>query len=372
MTNFSRRQFLKQFGAFSVGFLTAARSVFPSFDLPATEAPFELLVVGDSLIFGQGLEEKDKFYTLTKNWLEKDFFAAKRQVNLKMKAHSGATVTLHETEAEALQKAKKPENTIYNPEISVGFPSIWAQLDGAKNEYENPEKVNLVMLTGGIADLEVAKILDIFGSAKKFRAAVPKYCFEKMSELLEHSAETFPNALIAVIGYYPMVSKRSSTREVFNTVLELYGFPRITKPLLNNPLTKPILKMMRQNIINRSKFWAEHSTIELQKAVDRLNSKLGREQAIFIKSPITEENCYGTKNSLLWSMAKEGRSEDVLYDERAAVCNRELADLTKSKEVNYSMRFCELAGVGHPNIEGSKAYAEAIKNKLKPIFQTWI
>ncbi|MEP6901808.1 MAG: hypothetical protein ABJA66_08665 [Actinomycetota bacterium] len=371
MTNFSRRQFLKYFGAFSVGFLTA-RSVYSSLNLPENSAPFELLVVGDSLIFGQGLSEENKFYFLVKEWLAKEFFAEKRAVNLKVKAHSGATITLHETEAEALRKAKKPENTIYNPEISVGFPSIWAQIDGAKNEYENPEKVNLIMLTGGIADLEVANILDIFGSQKKFREAVPKYCFEKMSELLEHSACAFPNALIAVIGYYPMVSKRSSTPEVFNAVLELYGFPRITKPLLNSLLTKPILKMMRQNIINRSKFWAENSTVELQKAVDRLNSKLGRQQAIFIKSPITEENCFGTKNSLLWRMAKKGRSEDALYEERSAVCRRELADLTKSREVNYSMRFCELAGVGHPNIEGSKAYAEAIKTQLKPIFQTLI
>ncbi len=368
MTNFSRRQFLKQFGAFSAGFFTV-RNVFPSFNLPETAAPFEFLVVGDSLIFGQGLQEEHKFYFLVKEWLEKEFFAGKRMVNLKTKAHSGATITLHDDEAEVLRKANKPENTFYNPELSTGFPSIWAQLDSARAEYQNPHAVNLVMLTGSIADIAVGNILNIFGSQKNFREQVPKYCFEKMFELLEHSAEIFPNALIAVVGYYPMVSKKSATQKVFNAILELYEFPRMTKPLLNNPLTKPILKIIRQKIINRSKFWAENSALELQKAVDRLNSKLGRRQAIFIKSPITEENCFGTKKSLLWGMAKKGRSEDEIYDQRSAACRRELADLTKNNEVDYSMRFCELAGIGHPNIEGSKTYAEAIKARLAPIFQ---
>ncbi len=368
MEKTSRRQFLKQFGAFSAVCLTA-RNAFSSFDLPETDAPFEFLVVGDSLIFGQGLREEHKFYFLVKEWLAKEFFAGKRPVNLKVKAHSGATITLHDSEAKALRKINKPENTLYNSEISLGFPSIWSQIDTAKKEYNLPNAVNLVMLTGGITDIEVANILDIFGDEKAFREAVPKYCGEKMSELLQHSAETFPNALIAVVGYYPIISKNSSTRKVFDAIMEVYDFPPISKPILNNPLTKPFLKMIRKRVINRSKFWAENSNIELQKSVDRLNSKLGKQQAIFIKSPITEENCFGTKNSLLWGMAKKGRSEDEIYDDRIIACRRELIELTKNKEVNYSMRFCELAGIGHPNIAGSTAYAETIKTRLKEVFE---
>ena len=364
MKKTSRRQFLKHFGAFSAVCLTA-RNAFSAYDLPETDAPFEFLVVGDSLIFGQGLREQHKFYFLVKEWLANEFFAGKRAVNLKVKAHSGATITLHEAEVVVLKKINKPENMLYNPEISVGFPSIAAQIDTAKKEYKLPEKVQLIMLTGGITDIEVANILDIFGDEKAFREAVPKYCGEKMSELLAHSAETFPNALIAVVGYYPIISNKSQTRKVFDAIMEVYNFPRMSKPVLNNPLTKPFLKMIRKRVIKRSKYWAENSNIELQKSVDNINSKLGKQRAIFIKSPITEENCFGTKNSLLWGMAKKSRSEDEIYDERTAACRRELTELTKNKEVNYSMRFCELAGLGHPNVEGSKAYAEAIKEQLR-------
>ena len=101
MTNISRRQFLKRIGVFSAVFLTAPNVVFPSFGLPAGDAPFEFLVIGDSLVWGQGLEEKDKFYMLARNWLETEVFAGKRAVNLKVKAHSGATLTFHDAEAEA-------------------------------------------------------------------------------------------------------------------------------------------------------------------------------------------------------------------------------------------------------------------------------
>ncbi|MBS1793157.1 MAG: hypothetical protein JSS81_04850 [Acidobacteria bacterium] len=369
MTNFSRRQFLKQLGALAAVCLTA-RAGRPSFELPEADRPFDFLVVGDSLIWGQGLEEKDKFYTLTKNWLENEFFAGRRRVELKMKAHSGATIFLHDDEAAALKKTGRTENTFFDPEVAVGFPSIKAQLDNAKAEYESPENVDLILLTGGITDLAVANILNIFGSEKEFRALVPKYCDEDLSRLLDYAAAAFPNALLAVVGYYPMISKKSSTHAVFNAILEIYGFSGPVKPLMNNPLTLPVLKMMRKQVIKRSDFWADESAAGFRNAVARVNAKAGRRRALFIESPVTADNCFGTKNSLLWGMGKKGRGEDPLYDARRAACGRDFAELAKNKEVGYSVRACELAGIGHPNVAGSKAYAEAIENALAPVLES--
>lgn len=365
MKTCSRRQFLETTAIAAGGMLMLRRF---SFGQTATEvAPFEFLVAGDSLMYGQGLDEKDKIYTLAKNWLERDVFAGKRAVNLKMKAHSGATLFLHDEPAAALRKAGKPENTFYNSEIPVGYPSIRTALATAKEEYDDPSKVELIMLSGGITDIAVANILNIFGSARAFRAAVPVYCNDKLYELLRFAVESFPNARVAVLGYYPMVSKRSSTHAVFNAVLEMFSFPRFSKPFLNNFLTSPILKMMRQKVINRSRFWAENSALEQRKAIARINSDFGAEKAIFVPSPITDASCVGTKNSLLWGMAKKGRTNDPYYDRRRAACRTELAPLIKNKEIDYSVRFCELAGVGHPNVEGAKAYAASIKQTLEPI-----
>jgi hypothetical protein len=46
-----------------------------------------------------------------------------------------------------------------------------------------------------------------------------------------------------------------------------------------------------------------------------------------------------------------------------------LPDLKKTTGVDYPVRFCEIAAVGHPNIEGSRAYAESIKMTLGPVLR---
>jgi len=75
MKEYSRRQFLKHIGA-SAAFLLASRNVLSSPDnfFSADSQPFEMLVIGDSHISGQGLLEKNKFYYLVKEWLQHEVF----------------------------------------------------------------------------------------------------------------------------------------------------------------------------------------------------------------------------------------------------------------------------------------------------------
>ncbi|MCB1026042.1 MAG: hypothetical protein KDB79_16720, partial [Acidobacteria bacterium] len=169
---------------------------------------------------------------------------------------------------------------------------------------------------------------------------------------------------IAVVGYFPIVSKKSSTGEVYNAILELYKFPRFTKPVMNNILTKQFFKIFHNKTSKRSRIWAGDSTVALQSAVDRINKKTGRQSAVFVGSPITEDRSFGTKNSLLFGMAKKGRSEDPFYDTRVEVCEKTIKSL-KDVDLKFRSRFCELSAIGHPNIEGAKAYAEAITQKLQ-------
>ncbi|NJM53676.1 MAG: hypothetical protein HC846_09980 [Blastocatellia bacterium] len=102
MSNFSRRQFLKSLGAMATLFVANRTGL----SFAQNSGDFEMLVVGDSVIWGQGLEEKDKTYTLIKNWLETEL---DKRVNLKVKAHSGATIFLHEKESELLKNPKNPK-----------------------------------------------------------------------------------------------------------------------------------------------------------------------------------------------------------------------------------------------------------------------
>lgn len=367
MPNYSRRKFLKQIGAFSTLFL-ASRDAFSLPNLIKYDKDFEMLVVGDSLIAGQGLKKEDKFITLTKKWLEIELFKGKRKVNLKNKSHSGARIYLSEKEKKALKKAGKDLDKFYHPEVNFSFPSMKTQVEVATKEYEkegkSTEDVNLILLTGGLTNLDSSYIINPFNKNKTLREKIDEFCNHMMFNFLQITVNTFPNALITVVGYFPMVSKYSSTGKIYNSVLELYGLPRPIKPVMNNILTKQLFKPLHHKMNRRSRIWLEGSNKALQTAVQRINKLHNKQKAIFVKSPIKEENAYGTKNTLLFGMAKKGRTEDPNYDERVRVCGKTIKEM-KDVELKFKTRFCELSGIGHPNVAGSQAYAEAIKKRLK-------
>jgi len=226
MEEYSRRQFLKQLGA-AAGLFLLSRSVLslPNFDFSGDSKTFEMLVVGDSHISGQGLQEKNKFYYLVKEWLQTDIFGESRKVNLKVKAHSGSRIYLHEDELEAMQKAGDDINKFYHQEANLSSPSIQMQIDVARKEYADANAVNLVMLSGGITDVLVANTINPFLKEKKMRALIHKYCNEAMFGLLEQTTGAFPNAQVVVLGYFPIISTKSDVNKISRYLFKPVKFP---------------------------------------------------------------------------------------------------------------------------------------------------
>ena len=365
----SRREFLKQLGA-AAAFVLATRGAGALAESDEKRA-FEFLIVGDSIVWGQGLAEKDKFCSLTADWLRKEVFAGRRDVDLKMKAHSGSTLRFHTVEAEKYKSAGRDEAYPYAPELTVSFPSIWKQIEVAAGEYHaagNARGADLIMLSGGINDITISKVLDPFGDNSKLPGEIEKYCGNGLFDVLDHAAENHPNALIAVVGYFPMLSPKTPSGKLLNVWLESMRFPRFAKPIANNGIVRPLFfNKLRRKSIARSRIWIDESNKSQQAAVDRLNAKFARPRAVFIKSPITEDTCFETPNTLLFRMNKNGVVEDPLYRERLAECHEALPALKASTHIDYSLRLCEIATAGHPNAAGSRAYAEAIKTQLAPL-----
>jgi hypothetical protein len=358
----TRREFLASLGLLALCGASAryadSRSV--------QEADFELLVVGDSLIWGQGLDEDDKFYTLTRDWLADEVFGNDRRVNLTLKAHSGSTIKFHADEAAAFKKAGRLETHSVKPEINVSFPSIWKQVDVAAAEFEaNGRSPDLVMLTGGVADITVPKLLDPFGDNAELPRLISRYCRDDMFDLLLHISDAFPRTLIAVIAYFPIISPHTRRSRLFNSWLEAMAVPRFAKSIISNPITRPMLDGIRRKGIKRSRIWFDESNRCFQEAVAKLNGIKGRRQAVFVPSPITERTCLETPASMLFGIEKKGRVNDPLYGHRVRECGEALRELKRSTGLKYSTRHCEIAAVGHPNKDGSRAYAEAIKTVLR-------
>lgn len=359
----SRRRFL--FGLGAAGIFLVAGKGRPVFARdPST---FHVLVVGDSLIWGQGLEEHQKFYYLTKEWLESEVLNGVPPVHLNVRAHSGSTIRLNAKEKAALDRAQRNGDHALHPEVNVSFPTIERQIELAGGDYADPGNVDLVMLSGGIPDVGVAKIINPLESNIRLLSDIELYCYGHMSELLAKTAGSFPNSVIAVIGYYPLITRQTPMKRIVNDILELYRVPRWLKPLINNPVKRNLWRLWRGKMIRRSEIWHARSNEAFQRAVDDLNGKNGKQRAVFVQSPISEGVSYGTKGSLLYTVGKGGKAADPIGSVRWTECNQSLPELRRATDLKYSTRFCELASVGHPNPEGSRAYAESIKTALKPL-----
>jgi hypothetical protein len=148
-------------------------------------------------------------------------------------------------------------------------------------------------------------------------------------------------------------------------VLEVSNFPDALKALVNNPLNRTLLKHYTNKMIARSMLWAEGSTIEFKKTVARLNAGLGIQRAVFVDSPIREENSLGAPNTLVFELGKNDKPQDPMAAERKAICQETLPGLRESTDLKFGTRVCEMAGIGHPDQEGAKAIAEAIQRALR-------
>ncbi|MBK9163230.1 MAG: hypothetical protein IPM21_04850 [Acidobacteria bacterium] len=327
----------------------------------------EMLVLGDSLIWGQGLREEEKFYYLTKRWLEDDVFKGNGRVRLTVKAHSGSTIKLDPDESEALERGNRSAFEELHPEVNVSFPTIEKQLRTAHSEHRDPAAVDLIMLSGGIPDVGVAKIINPLESNKKLRERIDLYCRRHMGELVIEAAEKFPNSLIILVGYYPIITRHSPMKRIVNDIMELYSVPGWAKPPINNPATRAIWRLWRGKMIKRSRIWHEGSNAAFASVVEGLNASAGRERAVFVPSPIDERQAFGAKNSLLFTVGRKGSPADAIGETRLRECPPALEQLRRETRLKYSTRFCELASVGHPTPEGSAAIAAAIQNRLDPL-----
>ena len=364
MNQVSRRQFIGQFGMTAAAVLAAKRLTFGS---PSWHRPFEMLVVGDSHMSGQGLKEDYKFYHLVKEWLRKDVFAEKRDVQLKVKAHSGARIELHPDELSKMQAAGDDIFKPHHQEANLSQPSIRTQIDIARKEYDDPKLVDLVMLSGGITDVLVANTVNPFFSEKKLKMLVRQYCNDGMHSLLKHAAAIFPNAQIVVVGYFPIVSTTSDVNKVSRYLFKAVKFPHPLGVAFTNGASKQLMKVLRKKMAERSRLWVAESDRALSDAVMRTNNSLERDRVVFVESPITEDRSFGTEKSMLWDTDNDNLPADQRYGERKEICPKVFSELKHHHYGKMSVRMCELAAIGHPNVEGARATADAITAKLTPV-----
>lgn len=366
MAKISRREFLENAAVASI-FAVFGRDILARTSLAADQ--LKVLVVGDSFIWNQGLREEDKFYSIITDRFRSGLVPAFSKIDLKVKAHSGARIRLHPKQLEKMKKVGQETDKFYYPEADISFPSITTQLDTARKEYRDPNSVGLVMLSGGITDLVVGNAVNPFLKKSKFLRMVHQYCHVEMKGLLEHVTETFPKAKVLVFGYFPIVSTKSDVNKIVKYLMKIVRFPHELQWLITNGFSKQFMKIVRKATSNRSRLWFIRSNAELAEAVDNVNARFDKPRIALVESPVTEETCFATKNSLLWSLDHDNLPEDDLYLERKEKCPEVFREIKYKPFGLLSVRLCELASVAHVNKAGSIAYANAALPKVLELFR---
>lgn len=353
---------------------TAAFADCPNQVKPSGDDPLQLLVLGDSIMWGQGLKDEEKFSSRVKCWLQEK---TNREVKLHVEAHSGAVIS-----GSALAK---PTFTASDGEVNLTSPTINEQLDHAVQFYkENQASPTLILMNGCINDIGVKNLLAASTPLEDLRAQVKQNCGEKMQLLLQRVRKSFPQAHVVVTGYYPIASSQTADN----------AFLRLLVKKLNNqrPEARSMTdKEMRHRLIAISDEWYKSSTANLAEAVMKTNSDTASPRVMFAEIQFGPEHLFAAPETLLWtflfaSTKASGfakvvvllsfgtaayKANDHVRESRIKSCEETFKKPTGVKEEKKQKEdredlflICRYASLGHPNHMGALIYAEAIKGQL--------
>ena len=214
----------------------------------------QMLVLGDSIMWGQGLRDEEKFSSRVKCWLEEK---TDREVKVHVEAHSGAVIS------GAI--ATRPLYRTANGEVNLTSPTINEQLDHAVNFYKATHTTpTLTLVNGCINDVGVKNLLAVATPLEDLRAQIKKVV-ARHAAAVDARPNQFSGTLVLVTSYYPIVSAQTADN----------AFLRLLVKKLNNqrPEARRMSdKEMRQRLIAISNEWYRDSTASLAEAVLQTNA----------------------------------------------------------------------------------------------------
>ena len=346
---------------------------------PSAEDPLRMLVLGDSIMWGQGLKRERKFWWRIKCWLEEK---TGREVLEKVVAHSGAHLDNPAT--------TPPRFTSNDGEVNLPFPTVNQQLDGALAYYGNERlKVELVLLDGCINDVDVSNLLDATAAPEAIRQRIIGPCLNGMHALLQRVTKTFPNAQVLVTGYFRIVSTDTDDNAFLRQLVKKINSGKPEARRMTD-------KQMRDRLITISELWYKVSTASLEEAVRRINQEHKAEglrlRTSFVEIGFSPEHSFAAASTLLWNFmfgstnlsgirkvivalsfgTAAYKPNDDVRESRVKSCNAAFKKPKGTKETKIEkesrenhLLICRYASLGHPNQMGALIYAEAIKGKLQ-------
>ena len=345
---------------------------------PSNNDPLDMLVIGDSILWGQGLKKERKIWWRVKCWLQEK---TGREVREKIEAHSGASI---ESAGNELLYSSNGEVPSYTPTVNQ-------QVAVARQHYVDPGVVDLVLVNGCINDVDVRNLLNAATNLQRLETNIKEACGERMQRLLGRVAREFPNAHLIVTGYYNIFSDETDHN-------------RFTRMLVKNLTSRTrddeemSDKEMRRRLVDISNLWYRVSTVSLNRAVNAANTELANPRVRFAEIDFQPEHAFAAPETLLWNFKFAStnltglrqaiviltlgtaayKSNDQVRELRSKSCKEIYEQFKKKNETKQekqsresSYLACRYASLGHPNQMGALLYAEAIKGQLLGIITNW-
>jgi lysophospholipase L1-like esterase len=305
---------------------------------------FHIVMIGDSIAWGNGLKKENRYYYLVADWLHK---ILNKPVDVTVYAHSGAKISSSET-----QTGEK-----IDPNLNSDLPTLMDQAESAKNL----GSADLVLISGGINDIDVMKVIDIYTPANDIEAR-SQSIKDPMKNLLLYISSKNKKAKIIVTNYYPLITddtNQDAIYGIFNILSQLFGRAQIDLlDTLNH----------KSRLTENSYTFSSVSLTSLSSAVKEADNGAGRIRLALVNFPA--DRCYGTSGTWLWKLTTKKilvpTSDDELFEYRSTLCKP--IELTTLLDINNYIDY--INAMGHPNIAGAQEYARAIKsalNKYQPI-----
>lgn len=341
--------------------------------------PINLLVLGDSILWGQGLKEEHKAWHQVKGWLEQ---TTGRKVNERIEAHSGALIGTAEDPPRT--------ETAVGGEVNRAVPTVNEQLDDAVRSYADAAQVDLVLVDGCINDIDARRLLNAANTPAGIRELAQTKCGAPVEALLERVASSFPNAQVILTGYYPIISEKTSNDLFMRGLSRRLYTPENGEPHRSD-------KELRQRLIAISKEWYQSSNEKLASAAHTVDVKLAasgsRRRVLFAGVSFLPEYGFGAYDSRLWGFDASFlrkmlvifafgkvsiRTNDETRSQRSTSCKEalkgpagETKDQKRARE--WRLMLCNLAAIGHPNRKGAAMYTDAIGRQLKSLLDAgWL
>jgi len=321
---------------------------------------FHMLVIGDSIQWGQGLQEHEKMHRIVEDEI-KSTLANKMALHKAVLAHSGATIGQETPD-------KNPKKQKFHGEINVSSPTIREQVNIALAGKDKDDTVDLVLLDGGINDVGAAVIVN--PKSKELTATIKACCYDRMKSLLEEVTTKFPKAKIIVTGYYAIVSERSDTDfiDIGLTALGL-AVAGVAGAITGAVLSDSAIEKIHQNCLQFQQEGHQHINNAI---ADVMRENVDANGRIFFADPnFTANNAIFAPQALIFGVSLNPNPDfDLEIELENVLMPEDNAVIAKQRIVNCDQQVpddqvCPVASCGHPTPKGATHYANSAITQLR-------